>query len=126
MRKLLLIIFVGLVATAAAVLAAVGGFVAAMFLGGKPSLPNVGEQFSAAFSAPLPFIFALLAIVVPIAVLIWGVMEWPYRRVIDGTEIMRKLAATQNEVAKERIDALKEELAARDRRTCPGARSLGR
>ena len=92
------------------------GFLLAMFMGAKPSMPNVGEQLLAAFGAPLPFVFALLAIIVPIGVLIWKAMEWGYGRVIDAKQSIIDQKADQAELLTRELDETRAKLAKVEKR----------
>ncbi len=67
------------------------------------TLPNASDQFAAVLAAPLPFFFALAAVVLPLAAAIWYIMEWAYRRRIDLLETMHSHAVAENNRVRARL-----------------------
>jgi hypothetical protein len=81
-----------------------------------PSIPTAADQFAAALSAPIPFIFAVVAVAIALfAGLLWA-FRWRYDGVIEKLEAVIRLATEENRIAKEREKDLRnsrEELSAK-------------
>jgi hypothetical protein len=86
------------------------GFIGALFVGGVTA-PDVGKQVNAVFSAPIPYAFALLAVLVPAGLLIWQAMEWGYGRVIDAKQALIDQKADYAEFLKQSLDEARAKLA---------------
>jgi hypothetical protein len=72
-----------------------------------PSIPTAADQFAAALSAPMPFIFAVFAVGVALfAGLLWA-FRWRYDGVIEQLDAMIRLAAEENRIQKERENDLR-------------------
>jgi hypothetical protein len=72
-----------------------------------PPLPTTADQFAAALSAPIPFLFAVGVVAVTIfGGLLWA-FRWRYDGVIEKLEAMIRLVAEENRIAKVREDDLR-------------------
>lgn len=66
------------------------------------NLPSASDQLSAALNAPIPFFFAIGAVFIVIAGMVWKAFQWRYDGIIELTRTMLELARTQADAAKAR------------------------
>ncbi|MEX1061237.1 MAG: hypothetical protein WED13_09480 [Methyloceanibacter sp.] len=68
--------------------------------------PTLTDQISAILSAPIPFFFALFAIVAPTVFGIWRAFDWRYGALMEKYKGVYELALKENEVARKKQEEL--------------------
>jgi hypothetical protein len=69
---------------------------------------SVTDQINAVLSAPIPFFFALFAVLAFALVAIWRAFEWRYAAVIEKTRTLLDLARFEAQAEKQKVVELTE------------------